>query len=152
LILTPDQESQAAIKESLSLLLRDLWDCGMRVSQSVRTPRECNQVDPNNSELAVSLLDRRLLAGDQTLYAQVRDPGVELGRHIAELTRQRHSRFQDTVYHLEPNVKEAPGGLRDVQVLRWLARLGAPDEHQPRNTEVLFRIRCFLHYLAGRDD
>ena len=47
---------------------------------------------------------------------------MELGRNIAELTRERHTRFQDTIYHLEPNVKDAPGGLRDLQVLRWLAR------------------------------
>jgi len=153
LILTPKEEAQAAIREPLSLLLRDLWDAGMRVSQSVRPPRECNQIDPNNSELAVSLLDRRFLAGDQTLYGHVKDPPGELGRNIAELTRERHARFQDTVYHLEPNVKEAPGGLRDLQVLRWLAKLGgAADEQTPGNVEVLFRIRCFLHYLAGRDD
>jgi [protein-PII] uridylyltransferase len=124
----------------------------MRVSQSVRTPRECNQIDPNNSELAVSLLDRRFLAGDEALYRQVKDPASELGRNIAELTRQRHTRFQDTVYHLEPNVKEAPGGLRDLQVMRWLAKLGAAGEQTPGNVDVLFRVRCFLHYLAGRDD
>ena len=154
LILTPKEEVQAAIKEPLSLLLRDLWDAGMRVSQSVRVPRECNQIDPNNSEMAVSLLDRRFLAGDESLYLQVKDPPGELGRNIAELTRQRHARFQDTVYHLEPNLKEAPGGLRDLQVLRWLAKLGGlvADERTPANVEVLFRIRCFLHYLAGRDD
>jgi [protein-PII] uridylyltransferase len=152
LILTPKEDTQAAIKEPLSLLLRDLWDSGMRVSQSVRVPRECNQIDPGNSELAVSLLDRRFLAGDEELYRQVRDPAAELGRNIAELTRQRHAGFQDTIYHLEPNVKEAPGGLRDLQVLRWLAKLGAPDEQTPGSVEVLFRIRCFLHYLAGRDD
>ena len=152
LILTPNEEAQKAIKEPLSLLLRDLWDAGMRVSQSVRVPRECNQIDPNNSELAVSLLDRRLLAGDEALYRQVKDPASELGRNIAELTRQRHARFQDTVYHLEPNVKEAPGGLRDLQVMRWLAKLGAPDQQTPGNVDVLFRVRCFLHYLAGRDD
>lgn len=152
LILTPDEETQTAIREPLSFLLRDLWDSGMRISQSVRTPRECNQIDPDNSELAVSLLDRRFLAGDHDLFSQLRDPGAELGRNIAELTHERHSRFQDTIYHLEPNVKETPGGLRDLQVLRWLAKLGAPDEQRPGNTETLFRIRCFLHYLSGRDD
>jgi len=152
LILTPNEEAQKAIKEPLSLLLRDLWDAGMRVSQSVRVPRECNQIDPNNSELAVSLLERRFLAGDEALYLKVKDPASELGRNIAELTRQRHARFQNTVYHLEPNVKEAPGGLRDLQVMRWLAKLGTADEQTPGNLDVLFRIRCFLHYLAGRDD
>ncbi len=49
-------------------------------------------------------------------------------------------------------MKDSPGGLRDVQVLRWLAKLGAGDEQSPPDTAVLFEVRCFLHYLAGRDD
>jgi [protein-PII] uridylyltransferase len=75
-----------------------------------------------------------------------------LGKYIARLTKDRHHEFQHTLYHLEPNVKDAPGGLRDVQVLRWLAKLGAGDEQSPPDTAVLFEVRCFLHYLAGRDD
>ncbi|MES1256806.1 MAG: HD domain-containing protein [Acidobacteriota bacterium] len=152
LILTPDEKTQTAIKEPLSLCLRDLWDKGLRISQSVHVPLDCNQIDAGNAELAVSLLDRRFLAGDETLFRQVKDPRAELGRSIAQLTRERHSRFQDTIYHLEPNVKDAPGGLRDLQVLRWLARLGAGDSETPAGVEQLFEIRCFLHYLSGRDD
>ncbi len=156
LILTPglskDEKAQAALKEPLSLFLRDLWDKGLRVSQSVHTPQECNQIDNANAELTVSLLDRRFLAGDEALFRQIRDPRPELGKDIARLTKDRHTEFQDTIYHLEPNVKDAPGGLRDMQVLRWLAKLGAGDEQKPPDTAVLFEIRCFLHYLAGRDD
>ena len=152
LILTPDEKSQDAIKEPLSLCIRDLWDQNLRISQSVHTPADCNLIDVGNAELAVSLLDRRLLAGDPTLFRQIRDPKPELGRNIAQLTRERHTRYQDTLFHLEPNVKDAPGGLRDLQVLRWLAKLGAGDEQVPPGVEVLFQIRCFLHYLAGRDD
>jgi [protein-PII] uridylyltransferase len=152
LILTPDEKTQLAIKEELSLCVRDLWDKGLRISQSVHTPAECNQIDAGNAELAVSLLDRRLLAGDVALFRQVRDPRSELGRNIAQLTRERHSKFQDTIYHLEPNVKDSPGGLRDLQVLRWLAKLGAGDSETPPGCEALFEIRCFLHYLGNRDD
>ena len=152
LILTPDEKTQPAIKEPLALFLRDLWDEGLRISQSVHTPPECNQIDSANAELAVSLLDRRFLAGDQALFAQIRDPKPELGRNIVALTKERHTRFQDTIYHLEPNVKDAPGGLRDLQVLRWLAKLGAGDQDMPSGLPVLFEIRCYLHYLAGRDD
>jgi [protein-PII] uridylyltransferase len=159
LILTPDEKSQAAIKDPLAMCLRDLWDKGLRVSQSVHTPADCNRIDDSNAELAVSLLDRRFLAGDESLFKAIKDPGPELGKNIAQLTRERHSRFQNTVYHLEPNVKDAPGGLRDLQVLRWLARLGAGDSALTRaggafgrGIEALFEIRCFLHYLAGRDD
>jgi [protein-PII] uridylyltransferase len=152
LILTPDEKTQSALKEPLSLCIRDLWDAGLRISQSVRVPAECNQIDAGNAELAVSLLDRRLLAGDEALFRQVRDPRQELGRNIAQLTRERHARFQDTIYHLEPNVKDSPGGLRDLQVLRWLAKLGAGDSEPPPGVDALFGIRCYLHYLAGRDD
>jgi [protein-PII] uridylyltransferase len=152
LIVTPDEKSSLALKEPLAMLLRDLWDKGLRISQSVHTPQECNTIDNANAELAVSLLDRRLLGGDETLFRQIRDPRPELGKDIARMTKERYLEFQGTIYHLEPNVKDSPGGLRDVQVLRWLAKLGAGDEQSPPDTAVLFDIRCFLHYIAGRDD
>ncbi len=152
LILTPDEKAQLAIKEPLSMFLRDLWDQGLRISQSVHTPAECNQIDSTNAELAVSLLDRRLLAGSEDLFRLIRDPRPDLGRNIVRLTHERHARFQGTIYHLEPNVKDSPGGLRDLQVLRWLAKLGAGDHDLPAGVPVLFEIRCFLHYLGGRDD
>lgn len=153
LILTPDAKSEAAIKEPLSMFLRDLWDQGLRISQSVHTPADCNQIDSGNAELAVSLLDRRFLAGNESLFREIRDPRPDLGRNIVALTKDRHAKFQGTIYHLEPNVKDSPGGLRDLQVLRWLAKLGADsDQDFPRGVPVLFEIRCFLHYLAGRDD
>ncbi|MEP6715547.1 MAG: ACT domain-containing protein, partial [Terriglobia bacterium] len=153
LIIIPSEKSQGPIKEPLSMFLRDLWDKKLRLSQSVHTPLECNQIDTSNAELAVSLLDRRFLAGDEDLFKQVKNPGNELGRNIAQLTRERHANFQDTIYHLEPNVKDAPGGLRDLQVLRWLAKLGSGGEEDvATGMEALFEIRCFLHYLAARDD
>ena len=159
LILTPgtgsskkDDKAHQPIKEPLAMLLRDLWDKGLRISQSVHTPQDCNQIDNTNAELSVSLIDRRFLAGDEALFRQIRDPRAELGKDIARLTKERHAEFQGTIYHLEPNVKDAPGGLRDMQVLRWLAKLGAGDEQAPPDTTVLFEVRCFLHYLAGRDD
>ncbi len=153
LILVPDRKAEAALKEPLSIFLRDLWDQNLRVSQSVHDPLECNQIDASNAELAVSLLDRRLLAGNEQLFRQVGDPRPSLGLNIVELTRTRHAQFQNTIYHLEPNVKDAPGGLRDLQVLRWLSKLGAGDEEDLGDgVPVLFEIRCYLHYLAGRDD
>lgn len=152
LIIIPDEKTPLALKEPLSTFLRDLWDEQLRISQSVHTPAECNQIDANNAELAVSLLDRRFLAGDEALFRQIRDPKPELGKNIAALTRERHTQFQNTIYHLEPNVKDAPGGLRDLQVLRWLAKLGAGDSDAVGGVPVLFEVRCFLHYLSERDD
>ena len=116
------------------MLLRDLWDKGLRISQSVHTPQDCNLIDNTNAELSVSLLDRRFLAGDEALFRQIRDPRAELGKDIARMTKERHLEFQGTIYHLEPNVKDSPGGLRDVQVLRWLAKFGAGDEQTPPDT------------------
>jgi [protein-PII] uridylyltransferase len=152
LILTPDEKTHLAIKEPLSTFLRDLWDQKLRISQSVHTALDCNQIDATNAELAVSLLDRRLLAGDASLFRQIRDPRPDLGKNIVQLTNERHAKFQGTIYHLEPNVKDSPGGLRDLQVLRWLSKLGAGDQDLPSGMPVLFEIRCFLHYLGGRDD
>src|SRR5882724_2451657 len=157
LILSPSEAAQDAAKEPLAHMLSALWDQKLRISQSVHTPAECNRIEATNAELAVSLLDRRFLAGDESLFQAIRNPKPELGKDIAKLTHERHSLYQQTLYHLEPNVKDSPGGLRDLQVIRWLGQLtsekpGVGDSEAPHGHEVLFEIRCFLHYLAGRDD
>ncbi len=159
-----DSETQSpAIKETLSEFVRLLWDAGLRLSHSVRTVAECSEVHEQNVELNISLLDRRFLAGDEALYAKLdaRLPvflakqGAKLSRHLCELTRSRHGKYQDTLFHLEPDVKESPGGLRDLHMIAWLARLR--PEH---NTEIsalaqaayfISSLRCFLHYHFGRD-
>ena len=92
------------------------------------------------------------LRATKRCFARFRIQSPDLGRNIVKLTNERHLEYQNTIYHLEPNVKDAPGGLRDLQVLRWLAKLGAGDHEVPAGVPVLFEIRCFLHYLAGRDD
>ncbi len=88
LILTTDEKTQLAIQEPLAIFLRDLWDDGLRISQSVHIPPECNQIDAGNAELAVSLLDRRLLAGNEELFRQIRDPRQDLGRNIVQLDKR----------------------------------------------------------------
>ncbi len=150
-------------KEVIAAYLQRLWDAGLRVSHSVRTPAECLEVHHQNIELNVSLLDQRYLAGDRIQYAEMarrlprflqasREPLV---RDLTQLARERHSRYADTFYHLEPNVKETPGGLRDYQLVRWLDQLN-PDSPGP-GTELdeefryLAAVRGFLHREAGRD-
>src|SRR5579883_3341742 len=119
LLLFESDRLMAGSKEAISTYLQRLWDAGLRVSHSVRTPAECLEVHDQNIELNVSLLDQRYLAGDRTLYAELarrlphflqasREP---LARNLTQLARQRHARYADTFYHLEPNVKEGPGGL-----------------------------------------
>jgi len=145
----------------ISAFLQTLWDSGLRLSHSVRTPEECAEIHDRNIELNVSLLDQRYLAGDRTLYAKFaerlprflhaqRDP---LMRNLTRLTRERHQKYQNTYYHLEPNIKDTPGGLRDYQLVRWLARI-RDVEAPPIEPAFLFlaRLRCFLHSLSGRDN
>ena len=147
--------------EPVSAFLQGLWDSGLRLSHSVRTVEECAEIHDENIELNVSLLDQRFLAGDRALYARFagrlprflhaqRDP---LTRNLTRLTRERHQKYQNTYYHLEPNIKDTPGGLRDYQLVRWLARIRGL-EPPPMEPAFLFlaRLRCFLHSSSGRDN
>ena len=168
LLLFASERLALANRESVATFLRQLWDAGLRVSQSVRTPAECLEVHDQNVELNISILDQRFLSGDRPLYAGVADRLPRflranreiLVRNLARLTRERHAKFGDTLYHLEPNVKETPGGLRDFQLVAWLEQLrdagssypaaSAPEELQEA-FRFLARVRCYLHCQAGRD-
>jgi [protein-PII] uridylyltransferase len=167
LLLLVEQHPAGTRKEGLSAFLREMWDAGLRLSHSVRTPKECVELHGQNVELNISLLDQRFLAGDRELYQTMaerlprflRAQRRSLARHLCRLTRLRHVKHQDTIYHLEPNVKETPGGLRDFHLLHWLDRLredrlGAPDRPDGIESSRLFlsSVRCFLHFRAGRDD
>ena len=131
LLLFPSDRHIAAAKEAISAFLQHLWDAGLRMSHSVRTPDECVEVHDSNTELNISLLDQRFLTGDRTLYAGLADRLPRfihanrdaLVRNLAQLTRDRHTKYAGTFYHLEPNVKDTPGGLRDYQLVCWLAQL-----------------------------
>ncbi|MBK9170939.1 MAG: nucleotidyltransferase domain-containing protein [Bryobacterales bacterium] len=158
-------ESERAARDSASLLspfLQKLWDAGLRVSQSVRTPVECCELHEQNVELAVSLLDARLIDGDVAMSQRFEDrlsrffhaQRQALVRGIERLTSARHARFGGSIYHLEPNIKEVPGGLRDLQVVRWLAALGTSRDDGAglgQARDFLFRVRCQLHWEAQRD-
>lgn len=167
LVLVEDELDLVKIKEPLSEFLRVLWDSGLRLSHSARTLAECCRLQNDNIELHISLLDVRYLRGDTEIFAQLaerlpemfrRDRGA-LTKLLVEMARQRHSKFNDTVYHLEPNIKEAPGGIRDIHLLRWLAAL-LPQHEAVRESLVelkpaenfLDALRCFLHIKSGRDN
>jgi [protein-PII] uridylyltransferase len=168
LLVEADPRSQAS-REALAAFLRTLWDQGLRLGHSVRTPAECCEVHDSNIELNISLLDQRLLAGDADLYGKLlatlprffHGRRQELINHLTRLTRVRHARYANTIYHLEPNVKETPGGLRDFQLVRWLSQLRTSQPYQMPVTEkfpdldaaldFLSALRCYLHYKAGRD-
>ena len=168
LLLCANERLLGSLKEPISAFLQQLWDQKLRVSQSVRTLAECLEVHDQNIELNVSLFDHRYLAGDRALYASLaaglprfrRANRETLVRHLARLTRERHGKAGNTLYHLEPNVKEFPGGLRDFHLVAWLERLrdagsgyqpAAESEEFQQAFRFLARVRCYLHYLAGRD-
>ena len=158
-----DQEPlAAALKEPLSEFMRLLWDTGLRLSHSVHTVAECVQVHEGNIELSISLLDRRFLSGDQEVFQKLESKmpgflakqGQKLAKALCEMTRERHTKFHDTLFHMEPDVKETPGGLRDLHFIGWLAKLRPEHKSEARLDKAaafVTSLRCFLHYQAGRD-
>ncbi len=163
-------------EELISNLIASLWDSKLHVSHSVRTPRECTSLARNNTGLHISLLDTRFVAGDEAFVAELQGRMLpkfylreqrSLIRSLIQKARVRHRSFEDTLYHLEPNIKEGPGGLRDFQFACWVAqlenvqpgRVPSTDEFLPRNSGLgveeskrfLFAVRCYLHYYYGRD-
>jgi [protein-PII] uridylyltransferase len=151
-------------KDAIAVFLRQLWDSGLRVSHSVRTPAECTEVHDRNIELNISLLDQRYLTGDRALYAGlagklprfIQGNRGPLVRNLAQLARARHAKYAGTFYHLEPNVKETPGGLRDHQLVCWLDQLHGGRDGPAPELEAAFRflgrLRCYLHCQSGRDN
>ncbi len=161
LLLIADDKDPSSLKQSIGVFVQQLWDAGLRLSHSVRTLDDCCQLHDGNTELSISLIDRRLLTGDAQLFAELesRIPkffklhGRTLGRHLSRLTRARHNKFQNTIYHLEPNLKETPGGMRDVHVTHWLSRLLETDPPELSGARgFLFPLRHFLHLRSHRDD
>jgi len=167
IILAPDESMMGAFQEPLGEFIRELWDSGLRASQSVRTVNECAHLQQRNIELHISLLDARQVYGDTALFAQLSTALTEFYRRhenrllqeLAATTRQRHAKFHSTVYHLEPNVKEVPGGIRDIHLLHWFSLL-AHDRGPIGEVlagidpakEFLFKVRTFLHKQTGRDN
>ncbi len=140
----------------LSDFLRLIWDAGYRASHSVHTAAECKRISPGNVEFSISLLDRRPLTGNPDLFKACEDAcrkvPADLIQELAKMTDRRHERFQHTIQHLEPDVKETCGGLRDFNCVRWLARLAGEDEPDlAAEAEVIFAIRWALHEHTGRD-
>ncbi len=168
LLLVATDADLSHIQEGLSDFLKVLWDSKLRLSQSVRTVPESCRLHEGNTELNVSLIDLRFICGDRSLFDLLERKlsdvpfrqNAEVARRLIELTLRRHGKFNNTIYHLEPNVKETPGGIRDLQVLRWLVQLFPEGDAlkevqatvEPAGKEFLFTLRAFLHLQAGRDN
>ncbi len=112
----------------LEQLVGLLWDIGLDIGHSVRSVTQCVEESARDITVETTLLEARLLAGSRKLFRELtgtlearRDPGAFFKAKRLEQD-ERHQRFQETPYSLEPNCKESPGGLRDLQVIQWIAR------------------------------
>jgi [protein-PII] uridylyltransferase len=177
LFLYADRAAEETYKDAVRRFSQEVWDLKLKLSPASRMLSECDRFDPNNTEFTISLLDCRYLAGNRELFARLHDKTIPklvmreakpLLQGLAEVTRERHGKFGNTVFHLEPNLKETPGGLRDYNVACWLALIPAmdklrdwPDTSSLRAgvrkqldaaLEFLMAARCFLHFRYGRDD
>lgn len=177
LFLHADRSSEEVLRDPIRTFSQELWDLRMKLGPTTRTLAECDQFDSQNVEFTISLLDCRYLAGDRDLFNRLHEKllpkffvreGNYIIQQLSEVTRSRHAKYGNTVFHLEPNIKEAPGGLRDYNVACWMALLSALDQERrwpdaasllPDSTrqlqpalKFLTSVRTFLHYRQGRDD
>jgi len=172
LFLFGSDKTEQEFRPLISEFSRTLWDLGFRVSSAGRTLEECKRIEEDNAEFHLALLDRRFLAGDSTLFEKLDEkvlPGSEkqarpfLLAQLHKLTRDRLTRYGNTIFHLEPNVKDSPGGMRDYQATIWLRQLAeekkgirnitaAEEEMCSSAVDFLSATRCFLHYNNGRND
>ncbi|KAB7627914.1 [protein-PII] uridylyltransferase [Alkalilimnicola sp. S0819] len=173
MVLLPEGGETAA--EGLEQFITFLWDIGLEVGHSVRTLADCVRESEADITVATNLMESRLLAGKPALYQAMReDTGParlwasrDFFRAKWEEQLARHAKYEDTAYNLEPNIKEGPGGLRDIQMVGWVAKrhFGAEtlhdlvghgflteSEHQSlaKGQEYLWNVRFALHTLAGR--
>jgi [protein-PII] uridylyltransferase len=173
-----DDKALAQAQDAVRAIIQGMWDIGLRASPCSRTVKEAGRYDPDNLEFTLATLDRRFLAGQFPLYQQLHQtvfPGLVLSewntitQKLGEITRARHTKFGDTIFHLEPNLKDCPGGLRDYNLAVWFALLFYLKENRewPRHSNRVFQsargdaeaafdflaaARCFLHFRHGRDD
>ena len=165
-------EPDASLQIKLSQLVTQLWDMGLEVGHSIRTIGQCLD-ESGDITVQTNLLEARQIAGSKNLYLALQaaivghlDPRDFFIAKLKE-QQQRHARFIETDFNLEPNLKESPGGLRDLHTITWIARaagLGATwrDLAQAglisstearqiaRHDTLLKTLRTRLHYLAKR--
>ena len=156
-------------------LIRFFWDMGLEVGHSVRTLKDCVREAKDDITVATNLMEARLLEGDEELFRKMRItthaskiwPSRKFfsAKHNEQILRHHH--FHDTAYNLEPNIKDSPGGLRDIHMISWVTQRhfdttslhdlvgrGFLNEEEYRTLirgrNFLWHVRAGLHYLAGR--
>jgi [protein-PII] uridylyltransferase len=172
LILLPEPPSDA-LTARLEALVGQLWDLGLELGHSVRTVAQCLEEADRDVTVRTALLEARLVTGSRSLFNTFhRDTHAQFDRgefYAAKQLEQaqRHAKYQDSPYSLEPNIKESPGGLRDLQTIRWIARASDLGRNwsdlaergfitsrealeAARHERFLQVLRIRLHYAAGR--
>lgn len=168
---TPDLESQ------LSDFLTGLWDLGLEVGHSVRTVEQCIEEAEQDLTIITNLMESRCISGNQDLFKQLQTQltpdklwsSTAFFEAKLEEKRKRYQQYGDTAYRVEPNLKEGPGGLRDIQMIDWITeralntRLADTPLEQSLLTErelktliegkhFLWKVRFSLHLLAKRKE
>jgi [protein-PII] uridylyltransferase len=176
LVLLPDgesPESNSELQKKIEAFIGSCWDAGLEIGSSVRTVKDCLVEAAKDVTVQTALLECRRVAGDAQLVAALTtaffadlDPKAFFVAKTLEM-RQRHTKFEDTPYALEPNCKESPGGMRDLQVVLWVAKaaqLGRDWKSLSQsglatafeikqiqhNESLLYLIRARLHITAQR--
>ncbi|MFT6285281.1 MAG: [protein-PII] uridylyltransferase [Alcanivorax sp.] len=174
ILLGPDCKG---VEDEVSEFLTLLWDIGLNVGHSVRNLKECEERAREDITVVTNLMESRVIQGSAGLMAEVRAAistdkmWASADFFKAKLTEQqhRHTKFADTEYNLEPNVKSSPGGLRDIQIIRWIAErhfgvknlqelqdeefLNADElEILSRGRDFMWQVRYALHMITGRED
>ncbi len=175
LMILLEKRPSRQLEEQISAFLTFLWDIGLEVGHSVRTVRDCVREGKADVTVITNMIESRLLHGSESLYtdfqAAIAPKNMWSSRKFfeAKLEEQhnRHLRYNDTAYNLEPNIKEGPGGLRDIQIIGWVAKrhFGAQSFQELVNHEfiteaeyqilqkgqrLLWKVRFALHRLARR--
>ncbi len=175
LLILLDNADQELFREPIEGFLTLLWDIGLEVGQSVRSVAQCAEEAAADLTVITNLMESRTIAGPEHLRQRMQEvtspahmwPSQEFYLAKRKERRQRHAKYNDTEYNLEPNVKGSPGGLRDIQTILWIARRQfgtlnleamavqgflVPAEYSllASAQEFLWKVRYALHMLAGR--
>lgn len=175
ILILADPADKEALQEHLSHFSRFLWDIGLKPGQCVRSLAECRETAVEDQTIFTSLLEMRLITGNARLYDELQTqlaaehlwPSEQFfPAKIAE-QEQRYAKYHDTAYNLEPNIKDGPGGLRDLHIVSWvfkhhyhtstlreLIKYGylprAEYENLITARDILWRLRFALHNLTER--
>jgi [protein-PII] uridylyltransferase len=173
LVLAPDNPDE--FKDNLEQFIMFLWDIGLDIGHSVRTLNDCLKQASQDVTIATNLIEARLLCGNKALFQQLESQAkstwndLEFFNAKKNEQQERHTKYHDTSYNLEPNIKESPGGLRDIQTVDWIAKrqLGASRMRElvkkgffteeersllKKSQYFLWRIRFALHTITHRHE